>query len=412
MNNRTLQNVRDVIIDSDCMWILTDTLNSLLKYNFCSKELELVSVFPEIMRCDFGAFSKIIKLRDDIYFIPRMAKGIFYYNLSEEKFYELEIPFYDFQEEKHMDAVIHGEYLYCINRFPDMVIKIDSVTKETNIYVADTDNKTDRIIENRIYCTYRFLCLYNGKIIWPNYYNMLTIFDIESENFSVDILEEFPCEKVKDSKNDYGMELVDWIAGVKAFDGMLWLCSHKDKIYLYNDRLQKVENVFFDRCMDSYNAADIKDGPYIIFLDIVALEDELWFIPTYQNNCIIYNRKTKRFEEAPDDYAQKWDVIRRDYSLYKPWDNRKILLYSYFESCFYIIDKDSSSVCREEIEFPYGKFLKESSYLEKLLIKDNVYKFDDLDYLFGKIKGSGEKGEKDLFANRNVGKEIFRTLNC
>lgn len=405
-----LQKVRDVIIDDNCMWIITDNLNSLLKYDFTSGELELEAVFPEMMRSDNGAFSKILKLGDEIYFIPRVANGIIYYNLLEKRFYELKIPFDGFQEEKNMNAVVYGKYIYCINRFPDMVIKIDSVTKETNIYFADVDTKTDRSVENKIYCTYRFICLHHGKIIWPNYYNVLTMFDIENERFSTDVLTDFPCEKMENSQNLYGMELNDWIAGVKSFDDMLWLCSHKDKWYLYQDGLQRVDNTLFSKCLDSYYAADIKDGPYIIFLDIVTLGDELWFIPAYQNKCIIYDKKTKQFVEALDDYVKNWRVVRREYSTYKPWGSHKILLYSYFENCFYVIDKESNSVSRKEIKFPYGKFIKENAYFEQLFIKGNMYCFDDLEYLLNEVKRSSEKEKKDLLGNRNIGKAIFEII--
>lgn len=412
VHNRVLESVRDVIIDEACMWIITDQLNSLLRYNFRSKELELVAVFPEMMREEFSPFSKIVKLENEIYFIPRMAKDIFYYDISEKNFYALNIPFHSFQEEKKMEAVICGKYIYCINRFPDTVIKIDSVTKKTKIYAADMDAKTDKIIENKIYCTYRFLCLYHGKIIWPNYYNKLTIFDIESESFSMDVLEEFPCERIKNSQDLYGLKLDDWIVGVKAFDDMLWLCSHKDKVYLYDGKLKKIDHILFDRCMDSYNAADIKSGSYIMFLDMISLKDELWFISAYQNKCIVYHRKTKQFEEILDDYVKNWDGVRREYSIYKVWGDDKILLYSYFESCFYILDRKTNSVSRWEMEFPYVKFIKESTYLERLLIRDNVYDFDDLPYLFNKMKCGGEDKKEELSANINVGEKIYETINC
>lgn len=408
---RVLDNITDVILDDEYMWIITDNLNLLLRYSFCSKELELVSEFPETMRCDAAPFSRIVKLEDEIYFIPRMAKDIFYYNVNEKKFYELNVAFDSFQNDKKMEVVIQGKFIYCINRFPDTVIKIDSVTKKTNMYIADTESKIDEFLEKNIYRAYRFLCLYNGKIIWSNYYNMLTIFDIESESFSMDILYDFPREKIEDSQID-GIELNDWIVGVKAFDDMLWLCTHKDKFYLYkNGRLQKIDNILFDRCMDSCNAANIKNGPWVIFYDIVVLKDELWFIPAYQNKCIVYNSKTKQFEEVLDDYIKNWDVNRREYSIYQVLNNNKILLYSYFENLFYIIDREDNSISNfEEIKYSCEKFIKQSKYFEQLVTRDNKYPFDDLQYLLNKVIYNGELLKRTTSENTDIGKRIFEIL--
>lgn len=412
MGKRTLQNISDIVIDGNSVWIITDTLNCLFKYDLYSKELELVSEFPEMMQSDFAPFNKMVMVANEIYFIPRMAKDIFYYNLFEKKFYELHAPLDDFQEDKRMSIVVDGKMIYCINRFPDAIIKIDSETKEISKYYADIGAQTDKMIESKIYRSYRSLCFHDGKIIWSNYNKVLTIFDIDKEMFSTEFLEDFPCEKIVNSKDIFGLELNDWIVNVKVIKDILCLCTYKDKIYLYGkEGLQKVDNVLFDRCIESCNKAHITREASCIFREIVVLKDEVWFIPTYRNKCIVYDYNMDQFREELDTYIEDWNVDRREYSIYKVLSDGKILLYSYFENLFTIINTEVNSVkSLEKIEYSAEKFIKQSRILERLLIRNNYMPFDDLQFLINRVGYMDELIEKKALEHNDIGRGIFDAL--
>lgn len=403
MKHEVLKTVRDVIIDEDCMWIITSTLNCLFKYSFLRHALELTAVFPEIMRTDFEPFTKIVKKENEIYFIPRMANDIFYYNINDRSFHELCVPFNNFQTSKNIGVVTYGDKIYCVNRFPDAVIKIDTITKNTEIFNANINQSPNKDIESKIYRKYIDPCLFQNKIIWPNYNNILTIFDIENESFSLEILEGMPHERIERLRDIFEEKIEDFIVGIRAFEGKLWLCTHEGKICQYNDGLIKIE----DKIVDSYAHYEDDFRSRIIY-DIVPLKDELWFIPAYKNRCIKYNSNTKQFEEALDNYVENWEGYRRSYSLCKVINNRVILLYSYYENCFYILDTENDSVCKKTIELPYAKFASEDYNFEQMVFKDKIYSFDNLEFLFNKECQQNEKEQKKL--TQNIGQQIFEAL--
>ena len=148
-----------------------------------------------------------------------------------------------------------------------------------------------------------------------------------------------------------------------------------------------------------------------IFFDMVMLGDGLIFIPSYKNKCIKFNNNTKQYEEVFKNYTQNWNGCRRSYTLCKVIGGKKVLLYSYYESCFYILDIENNSIEKGQIEIPYAKFMKEFPQLEQILVKEKIVGFDDLNYLCEKlfIADSGNREESKSSVNI-VGKRIFETM--
>ena len=181
-----LNGVRDVIIDEDGMWIISDIWNCFFKYNFSSQKLNFIAMFPESIETNYFAFSRIIKLGNEIFFIPSMAKDIYYYNLDANKFGKLNIDTSVLKSELNMGVVIEGDFIYCINRSPDVVFQINAVTKESKMFWPNISQYINKKIEDIIYTYYWNPCCYDGKIIWSNYNNLLTIFDIKKECFYVE----------------------------------------------------------------------------------------------------------------------------------------------------------------------------------------------------------------------------------
>ena len=105
MSGEILKAVTDIIFDKDDVWIISDEWNCLFRYNLPEKNLELETVFPKAPGTDYGAFSKILKLKNEIYFIPFKAKNIFYYNLIEKEMHAMDISI-QLPEVKNMGAVV------------------------------------------------------------------------------------------------------------------------------------------------------------------------------------------------------------------------------------------------------------------------------------------------------------------
>lgn len=403
MGNMILKGVQDVLIEEKYVWIIANSIDWLLRYDISQKKLELVAPYPEDVGTDHNPFSKIVKLEDEIYFIPQTAKDIFFYDLNKKVFCKLNVPIDHTRYAHNIQTIVKGKVIYCIDRFPDFVIKIDTVSKKYKVFNFDDNLYINKTAESKIYRSYKGLCLHNEKIIWSNYGNILTVFDIEHEEFSVEVMDGLSQEKVKRINKDLNIELKDWIIGVHSFKNMLWLFSFEGRIYQYNDKTHKIENRFFG----DYNI-NTDNLEVSVFRDIVPLGDELWFIPQYKNKCVKYSSNTNQFETGMDSYIQTWEGYERDYTLCKAVNKQEILVFSYYENCFYHLDTKQNLVHKKKLKVPVGEFIKEPVFNHSM-VDGNLYKFDDLDFLYKEI--SCRKEDKQLNClNSVIGKNIYECL--
>lgn len=405
MKRDILRHVVGGVLDNDNMWLITDALGCLFRYSLSRTELELEAVFPEPLQSVRGAFEQMVKLENEIYLIPRMAKDIYCYHLLEKKFQKLNIPFEGFLADKKMRAVVQGKYIYCINRFPDVVIKIDSVTKEVKMFWEDIKQYTKGGSESIVYRMYKEPCLYQGEVIWPNYSNTLTVFSTEKEKFYTITLEERPCGRIERFSNVFGEMLEDWIVGITAFGDTLWLFSFEGKIFQYHNGTRRIENQLLDNYVRYVDDDRIRG--YIIY-DIVALNKGLWIIPSYKNKCIKYCG-LEQYEEAFTDYAENWKGNRRSYC--KILNGTNIWLYSYYESCFYVLNTEDDSVSKQTIYISYAKLSKGNTEFERMLVKDENYCFDDLEYLYKKLLAEDKETETQKKATSDtIGRQIYQAM--
>lgn len=400
-----LESVCDAIIEKECIWIITNNLNSLLRYDFCRQELEVVAVYPEMVWDIWNPFSRIIKLENEIYFLPGMAKDIFCLDLTEKTFYGLGISLDIFEIEKKMDAVIYKRNIYCVNRCPDIVIKINSVSKKVELFSVGKNQCVNEEMERNVFGLYKEPCLWHGKIFWPNYNNILTIFDIEKERFTTEILEGISNEKAERMKGSFIGYIGDWIVGVRVYEDTLWLFSFEGKIYQYRNEIHKVEEKLFDSYIHYSDGDRIRE--YTIY-DIVLSEGELWFIPSYKNKCITYSGYTEQYEEVLDSYVQNWEGYRRGYTLCKEIGG-EVWLYNYFEKCFYILDLKKNFVYKRQLEISYSKLMKENYLFKCMMLKSNKFNFDDIGYLCTQLVVEG-KGNIEKKTVSIIGKQIYENI--
>lgn len=408
MKNEILKGVSDMIIDQDCAWIISDVINGLLRYDFLRKELALVSMFPEAIGSNFNSFFKFIKIEDDIYLIPLTAKDIFYYEVNKGVFHKLTLPLHLFCNVKHMHPIKYGKNIYCINRFPDLVLKINCETKKMDIFVSNVGVEGDDEIEREIYRMYREPCLYDNKIIWSNYDDTLTIFNLQKEKFSL-----IPLMGVSHKGTRLKVagvlrgKLRDWFIGVRVYKGILWLFTFEGEVYQYSQgRLDKVVNHMFQEYgyySDSYKNETM---PLALFCDVITVNDELWFVPQYKYQCIKYSGDSNKFELAINEIEEDWKGMEREYNLCKAF-HKKILLSSYYENCFYVLDIDKNSVSRKILEFQILQFVNGNAEYRKKMIPDGFCGFDDLSFLMGLAI---QKQDKIVSKEKTIGEKIYGLL--
>lgn len=408
MKNDVINGINDVIADEDCMWIISDGLPCLFRYDYLTREIELKAIFPKEVNT-VCPFSRMIKMGNEIYFIPWMVKDIYCYDITKNELYKLDIPFKDFSSDnwRKTEAVIEDGNLYCINRVPDAIIEINPVTKETRTFQVDMQLYADYLLPCKEWTVYPAPCVYQGKIIWTNYKNILTVFDVRTKEFSVEKIEELSKAEPKPLSND----TEDYTIGVRVFEEALWIFTFEGKVYRYDNATHKIENKLYE----DYVYYDDDDGVDVCFLfDIVSLENELFFIPSYKNKCIKYNGSTNQYEEILNDYIQNWESNKRNYTICKVINNKKILLYSYYENIFYILDVKNNSVEKWKVKESLTKFIKENPLfvqaVNRIFLKNHMYDFDDLDWLIQGISANDKKEEEKLSVS-NVGKQIYTTIN-
>lgn len=404
MKGIVVNGINDVIPDEDCMWIISDGLPCLFRYDYLTQEIELKAVFPESVSA-IGPFSRMVKLENEIYFIPWLVKDIYYYDITKNEFHKLDISFKEFSSDnwRRTEAVVVDEKLYCVNRIPDAVIEINPVTKEVITFRVDMQLYADRILPCREWTVYPGPCVCHGKIIWTNYKNILTIFDIKTKEFSVKKIEGISEEE---PKRQSGVT-EDYIIGVRVFEEELWLFTFEGRVYRYDNAIHKIESGLFE----DYAYYNDADGIVVSsFYDIVQIENELFFIPSYKNKCIKYNGSTGQYEEILNDYIQNWGFNRRNYTICKVINNKKILLYSYYENVFYILDTEKNSMLEWKIEDSWVKLAKENPLFVQVVnrnfMRDQIYEFDDLDWLIQSVLVDGKK-EKRKSSVDIAGQQIY-----
>lgn len=408
MKNTVINGINDVIPDENCMWIISDELPCLFRYDYLTREIELKAIFPEEVNI-ICPFSRMIKMENEIYFIPWVVKDIYYYDITKNELYKLDIPFKDFSSDnwRKTEAVVEGGNLYCINRIPDAVIEIDPVTKEVKTFQIDMQLYADRLLPCDGWTVYSGPCVYQEKIIWTNYKNILSIFDIRTKEFSMEEIQGVSKEGPKRLSN----AAEDYIFGVKNFKEALWLFTFEGRVYRYDSTTHKIE----DKSFEDYVYYDDDDGMVVCFLyEIVPLENELFLIPSYKNKCIKYNGSTDQYEEIIKDYTQNWEYDKRFYTMCKVINSKKILLYSYNENIFYVLDTDKNSTQKWKIEEPWTKFISQNPLfaqaVSKFCTRDYLYVFDDLDWLIQSVSANDKKKEGKLSIGI-VGEQIYKTIN-
>ena len=405
MGNEILKGVRDVFIEEDCMWMITDNFNCLFKYTFSEQKLDLIISFPETIGTNNFAFNRIVKIQNEIYLFPLTAKGIFCLDLQKREFIRLNISIDNFNEVNNTQVVVVDEYIYCLKRFPDVLIKIHLATKKVDIFYAGNEQYINKAVESLVNRNYSAPCLFQGKIVWFHYNNVFTFFDLEKESFVTERLENVLHETVERTKAFYQEGLEDWIIGARVFQDVLWLFSYDGRVYQYDDKSHKIQSVQINNDKNT----NTNEGELVrsIFMDLVPLEDELWFIPQYESRCIKYDSNTGQCEECLDEYKKKWNENQTVYSLCKAIHNKKILLYSYCESCFCILDTMNNTVDKKIIKIPFGRFSEESLTFRSMMIKNNFYGFDDLSFF---LKDTVCNNKKMEVLDDSVGGKIYEVL--
>lgn len=408
MKSTVINGINDVIPDENCMWIISDELPCLFRYDYLTREIELKAVFPEEVNT-ICPFSRMIKMENEIYFIPWAVKDIYYYDIAKNEFYKLDIPFKDFSSDnwRRTEAVVEGGNLYCISRIPDAIIEINSITKEVKIFQIDMQLYADCLLPYGAWTIYPNPCVYQEKIIWTNYKNILTVFDIRTKEFSIEKIEGISKEEPKRLSN----VTEDYIVGVKVFEEVLWLFTFEGRIYQYDNTTHKLKNKSFQ----DYVYYDDDDGVILCYLcDIVPLENELFLIPSYKNKCIKYNGTTDQYEETINDYSDNWGINKRFYTICKVINHRKILLYSYCENIFYILDTEKNTVRKWKVEEPWTKFISQNPLfvqaMSRFYTRDYLYTFDDLDWLIQSVSVNDKKKEGKSSIGI-VGEQIYKTIN-
>ena len=81
-----LSGVRDVFIEGNYMWIISDNFNCLFGYDFTEQRLDLITVFPETIGAPNMAFHTLMKVQNEIYLFPLTANGIYIFDLLKKDF--------------------------------------------------------------------------------------------------------------------------------------------------------------------------------------------------------------------------------------------------------------------------------------------------------------------------------------
>lgn len=120
----------DMCGDEKWIWFVDAMLNILYKVNICDKTFKSYPI-PYEEKIQYGLYSRICKIRNEIWLIPLMAKRIIIFNSDDEGFSTIDI-FNQKKQSEYLfcDAVVEQNVMYLFPCMFGEILKMDIHKKE------------------------------------------------------------------------------------------------------------------------------------------------------------------------------------------------------------------------------------------------------------------------------------------
>lgn len=247
-----------VVYENDIYFPASNT-NALLKMNIMSKKVEWVGKFPYDDDNKVMMFSQCFLFEDTIIFIPLFAKGIYSYNIVQNKF-ELIIDKGD--DKAHWaHAVRCGDELILVPALSGNISKYSHSKKE--IFDTDIELKDIEGLQfHKFALPYTDACMQNGKL-WITCGFKKWLYEVDVDNGTV-------------RKHTLNISSGKGLSRIVALDNKLWIGVNRPSIIISYD-LENEEICEYNTFSNETEEFNLLENP---IKDITIVDEQMWLLPS------------------------------------------------------------------------------------------------------------------------------------
>ena len=373
--NCTLDKIdlEECTIDNGIIWFLELEKPWIVKYTIDTGRAEIIDVLPKELKKK-GSFGCILKKDTVIYLIPIFADDIYYYDLEEYKLKRLTIPFDSYEgmvSRKRMEVVEGGEYVYCISRWPDFILRINHETKgyEKIDIAPDKYNVNKNIpFSNRVFSwkdskEMLHFVLYENDIIHFNPYENI---------FSIDEFDDVKCEMIQLDNTRQDRDFISWLQDYGEFK---MVCTWSGKVYKITKDNVICRWDFIELSMKEYNRKKC------LVENVVAVQEYIYYFFSHDSSIVKQNVNSGSVQCIDNPIESNYEEYIKRYHVIRKIDDRQIFLWSFSSHNAYILDTGTDGI--KKIDFNInmaafnGKGVRQSTYL----MQNNLFVVDNLNVL-------------------------------
>lgn len=370
--------IEESCVKDGAVWFLEQDKQWIVKYTINTKKVEIIDVLPEEIKKKMS-IGCILKKDNTIYFAPLFADDIYYYDLEEYEWKRLNIPLDSFEgmvSRKRMEVVDGGEYVYCISRWPDFILRINHKTKEYE--------KIDMVSGK--YSSKLNIPFYNKIFPWSDSEgilhfvlceNVIIHFNPYETSFSADELKRIKCEMIQLDNKKQNMDFIRWSQDFGTFK---MVCTWSGKVYKITKDTVICDWNLMELCMKDY-----KEKTFLVE-NVVATQEYIYYFLSYDSSIIKQDIITGSIHYIDNLVEANYKQYVKRYHVIKKIDDKRIFLWSYSSHNAYILDTETDSIQKIDFTVDLETFNGKGVQQIKYLMKDNMFMVDDLSVLLESLQ--------------------------
>lgn len=326
-------------IENDEAWFVDGDKNLLFHLFLKTNECDFLSEIPHESESTFRLNSRCIKCGEEIFCMPDNSNSIWVYHLKEKNFHEIKIS----NPNNVRIGMTHywkfNEKIIAISHGLNMLFEIDIQEKK-----IDNSYQLEGIIAS---------CIKVNDFIYYVAHEKNSVFQFDLSNKSI---------------TEYHLDEFSKGIHTICYDGKyFWLSGYCKEIYMWNKNENSVKVLdCFPKSFGIYNYelnvellldCDSEKYKSPAFLDSIALNQYIWFIPFKTNKIIYINKNTYEIntlecmyeDETRNSFAQ--NTMKHKYLLEYVLDNRYMGLYSFKNKCIFEIDTFEKRILKKEFYY-------------------------------------------------------------
>ena len=329
MDEIAIKYVKNIIYNEGKMYMISHLMTGVMVYDFNTKKVEKLCDYPQGAK-DINAFEIMLVYGTKLYLFPCGIDSIYCYDLERQQYTELvslhsitkSIP-----ERLFFEAVVHDELIYAVCRSPHLIICINPM--DDNVQVWEVDQEIP--ISDKIVHVDFSVCVYGNTLLYPYSSDMMIEFNTDDKKYKIVHLireeegydEKYRC-LLKMTMNDTGKQWVyDWYGSVYE---------------IVSNKMVKIN-------MPPELEGLYDDGMYTGNTQITGVlfnKDRLYFLLNSDKRILVYDTQTNGFTWI-DNILTSWKPLERKdaYITYTHMQGNTYLLYDLNDGNIHVLDLET-----------------------------------------------------------------------